>query len=381
MTTALALSYWNLNNPRTGGIRRVNHLLDTVGPNTILCQPGDPHPRFQTVSLGRNFGKRKLFINWGIFNFLWPRNAKLVRELVEKEKPAVIVLTSTWTYFPLRQYPDIPMVLDAHDINAIAIGERYGPKHPFTRLVRYWEAKVVQRANHVFACSELDREQFSHLYGVSTDKISVAPNGISVSDGPDTTEAMPLPPEHEKKLKGATVLLFVGGMGYQPNREAASLLNTAIMPELEKKAPGKYRLVVCGGNPPGPVHSSVIAAGWVEDRVFQGCLRRSNICLAPVETGSGTRNKILEYMAARKPVISTAKGAEGLLCTDGKDIVIADKDRFCDAIVKLANDSKKARDLADAGYQLVRDNYGWETSVKPVWRQALKRWLTSDENV
>ncbi len=40
--------------------------------------------------------------------------------------------------------------------------------------------------------------------------------------------------------------------------------------------------------------------------------------------GSGTRFKILEYMAMGKPVVSTAKGAEGIDYTNDENIIIED---------------------------------------------------------
>jgi len=378
MTTALVLSYWNLNDPRTGGLQRVNALLDAIGSGVTLCQPGDPHPQFNTVPLKLDLGRRKRIINWGMFNFFWPANSKLVHGLIEKEKPSVIVLTSTWAFAPLREHHDIPIVLDAHDVNAVAIGERYGVRHPFTTLVRRWEARVVQRANHVFACSDVDRAKFIELYGVPGEKVSVAPNGIDVPESIDEIESVPIPQEYEEKLKDSTALLFVGGMGYQPNRKAFDLLNSVIMPELERKYPGQYRLVICGGTPPGQIHPSIVVVGRVDDALLRGYLKRADMCLAPITTGSGTRLKILEYMAARRLVIATPKGAEGLACEHGKDIVIAEPDAFCDSIVELASDPDRARALAEMGYKLVSERYDWDVAAKPVWRDVLGRWLDVD---
>ena len=45
MARLLVLSYWNVNRPTTGGLRRVNALLEALGPDLILCQPAPAHPR------------------------------------------------------------------------------------------------------------------------------------------------------------------------------------------------------------------------------------------------------------------------------------------------------------------------------------------------
>ena len=42
----------------------------------------------------------------------------------------------------------------------------------------------------------------------------------------------------------------------------------------------------------------------------------------PMRSGSGTRLKIFEAMAAGKAVVSTPMGAEGLPVTNGEDILL-----------------------------------------------------------
>ena len=44
----------------------------------------------------------------------------------------------------------------------------------------------------------------------------------------------------------------------------------------------------------------------------------------PISSGSGMRIKIIEGMALGKVIISTTIGAEGINCTSGENIIIAD---------------------------------------------------------
>ncbi len=59
--------------------------------------------------------------------------------------------------------------------------------------------------------------------------------------------------------------------------------------------------------------------------------------IVPVIYGSGTRLKVIEAMAFRRPVVSTTAGAEGLPICGGNEFFQADRpDEFGDALLKIA---------------------------------------------
>jgi glycosyltransferase involved in cell wall biosynthesis len=59
--------------------------------------------------------------------------------------------------------------------------------------------------------------------------------------------------------------------------------------------------------------------------------------IVPVLYGSGTRLKVIEAMAYRRPVVSTSAGAEGLPICDGNEFFQADQpNEFAAALLKLA---------------------------------------------
>ena len=76
-------------------------------------------------------------------------------------------------------------------------------------------------------------------------------------------------------------------------------------------------------------------------------------------------------MGMRKPVVATPKGAEGIDCTNGKDIVIAEPEGFADAVRDLASEPGRALGIANAGFDLVKEHYDWDVAVKPVWRRII----------
>lgn len=372
----LVLSYWNLNQPSFGGARRIQALLDLLGPRVILCQPAPPHPTLRTWTFHPDLGRRKVGINWGLFNFMVPTTAAGLRRRLRQEHPALIVATSIWTYAPLRRLKQLPpVVLDAHDVLGNAIAERFGETHVFTRLVRTWERRTVRKMDHVFACSDHDRAQFIARYGVSKDRITTVPNGVDMevwrapagrkAAGPEAC----LDPALEAALGSARILFFMGKLDYQPNREALKFLAERLLPELESAGGKEFRLLVCGGPAPAvSPHPAMLFTGKVPDIVPY--VKRADICLAPIFTGSGTRLKILEYMAAGKPVVSTAKGAEGIAGTPGEHFEVVAASNFATAIRNLTDHPDRARQMGEAGRRLVAARYDWRV-VGEGWRNAL----------
>jgi glycosyltransferase involved in cell wall biosynthesis len=80
--------------------------------------------------------------------------------------------------------------------------------------------------------------------------------------------------------------------------------------------------------------------------------------VTPLFLGGGTRLKILESFACRRPVISTTIGAEGLAVAPEKDCLIADEpESFADACVRVLRDFDLAKRLGEGGYDFVRGSY------------------------
>jgi rhamnosyltransferase len=82
--------------------------------------------------------------------------------------------------------------------------------------------------------------------------------------------------------------------------------------------------------------------------------------VAPIRAGSGTRLKILEAFAAGLPVASTALGAEGIDCRDGRHLLIADEPAaFARAVGRLLDDGALGARLAGEAVALAAERYDW----------------------
>ncbi len=363
----LVLSYSNINQAASGGARRVGELLRSLEPNAVLIQPRTNHPSVPTRPFPLDLGQRKAGINWGIFNFFWRCNRRVVERALDQEKSRVVILTSIWNDQAVRRRGGLRMVLDAQNVEAVAIEERFGAWHPFTRMVERYERGVLAEVAKVLACSEADKAEFHRRYGLPPNKVEVIPNGVEISLGP--SKPGPIAPEIEQQLTGKKVLFFMGKLDYQPNRLALDFISEQMARQLDQAAPQRFVFLICGGPvPPAPFHPSMIFAGRVPD--IAPYLARADLCVAPIFSGSGTRLKILEYLAARKPVAATPKAAEGLACESGRQLLLAEPKDMAAAILRLADNPAEADQLARAGFEHVREHFDWK-QIRPRWRQAI----------
>lgn len=112
---------------------------------------------------------------------------------------------------------------------------------------------------------------------------------------------------------------------------------------------------------------NVLIMGYVDD--IKREILNSDLCIAPLEHGSGTRLKILEYFAMGKPVISTSKGAEGIEYTPRKDIIIEDDiHKYPQIIETLIDDEKEKGRLGRNAKTLIKDKYDWKIYEKPLFK-------------
>jgi polysaccharide biosynthesis protein PslH len=85
--------------------------------------------------------------------------------------------------------------------------------------------------------------------------------------------------------------------------------------------------------------------------------------VAPIFSGSGTRLKILEAMAAGIPIVATEKAAEGLSLKHGEDILFArNSGDFVRCISDLFSNSILAARLRERSAETVK-RFSWRTIV------------------
>jgi glycosyltransferase involved in cell wall biosynthesis len=254
----------------------------------------------------------------------------------------------------IKRFTQAPIVLRSHNLEFI-IWEKIarGTRNPFKRWyltylagkLREYELSAMNQVSGIAAISDEDRKRYLDL-GVRK-PICTIPFGVD----PDKYVASESEPE--------LALFHLGAMDWSPNMEGIRWFLNSIWPEIHEKFPS-LKLYLAGRNMPDEFleaqRKNVIVSGDVSDsRVF---MNSKSIMIVPLLSAGGIRVKIIEGMALGKLVISTSLGADGLNCTDGKHLFLADrKDQWISAIDQLLGDSDLRRRMADEAKAHVRENF------------------------
>ncbi len=284
-----------------------------------------------------------------------------------RDRPDIAVVESP-NLMGMHQYgEDVPLILDEHNVHWNLVKyemvndpffrtwlgrRRWLRRYLLPRLLKRsktFEIDSLRRADRVLVTSEVDRDALLAEVPELEGRIHVLPNCVDLDRVPTPTNT----PETRD-------IVFVGSFDYIPNQEAASYVFEMLAPALPE---AKFQLV--GSSPPPvPAHlKNVVTTGYVED--LQTVLNSAGLCIAPLEHGSGTRLKILTYLAAGKAVVATAKACEGLEVQDGVHLLIADDPQsFRLAISQTLADPGLRRRLGAAGRALVEEKYDWRAHVE-----------------
>jgi glycosyltransferase involved in cell wall biosynthesis len=158
------------------------------------------------------------------------------------------------------------------------------------------------------------------------------------------------------------VLVYHGTYSYAPNLEAINVMSMEILPRLDARGINVTVLAIGSKPPDFPLHAKVIFAGSVAD--LSQVLPAADLAVIPLLEGGGTRMKILDYFAAGVPVISTAKGIEGIPVTHGREaLILDDYDAICDAIEGLLASPERAEMMREAAARFV-EPLGWDSIAR-----------------
>jgi glycosyltransferase involved in cell wall biosynthesis len=99
-------------------------------------------------------------------------------------------------------------------------------------------------------------------------------------------------------------------------------------------------------------------------------LSASNVVLVPLDSGSGTRLKIVEAASNARPVVSTHIGAEGQSFVDGEEILLTEEvdEAFVAAVLRLLADPDLRQRLGKAARARVLAQYSWRAQVAKMER-------------
>jgi polysaccharide biosynthesis protein PslH len=233
-------------------------------------------------------------------------------------------------------------------------------------LLRRYEQKYCSKFSAIVVTTEEDKIQLQEFNSKS--HIAVIPNGVDFVTFPYRTTD-----PHGHKL------VFIGAMDNLANIDAVCFFANQVLPEMQKYYPDTTFDIV-GSRPTQEVlalqtQPGITVTGRVPSMVDY--LHKSTVCVVPMRTGFGIKNKTLEAMAAGVPVVASDRGLEGL-AIDGDNIPLAalranQTAEYVDAIKQLFEHPQLRAELSHNGRQLVETEFTWQIAGQRYEEVCIKK--------
>jgi glycosyltransferase involved in cell wall biosynthesis len=295
-------------------------------------------------------------------------------QMARQFRPDVIQAELLWTApaaLWLRRRTGRPVVLMQENVEFQKF-VRFGMTSPLLRAIKWLEGWACRSADRVVALSDVDRDFMTELYGVPREQFTLIPHGVD----PELFDRRPQGAAEARQAlgleAGTPLLTFVGKLDYLPNVRAVGHIAERIAPAVWQRYPeARFAIIGQGAETVAEYrHDGLLFTGFVDARAvvrpnLSDYLSASDVVLVPLDSGSGTRLKIVEAAANARPVVSTRIGVEGQSFVDGQEILLSDEvdQAFIDATLRLLDDPALGERLGQAARARVLAEYSWRSQV------------------
>lgn len=229
-------------------------------------------------------------------------NLELIASLVKKESIDIIQFDNLEPILlqgiRLSKLTGARLVSEMHYV-VRNLAEKLGANSSRVKEIKMMEEEVGKSIDHLISLSEEDGMLLEKYMKISSQNISVIPSGV------DCDEIRYFGPNFDEKN-----IIFLGNLYFQPNEDAVRRMRDLIYPELQRHG---FRFTIAGDYPPDLKKDC-----QAKDFNFIGTLSDLNylfkdatFALAPIDEGTGMRIKLLNYLAAGIPVLTTSAAIVG----------------------------------------------------------------------
>lgn len=285
----------------------------------------------------------------------------------------------------------LPIIYDAHTLVGSELRD-YGPQVCAGAkgfIGNFLDHRFARRADSVIAVTDSIKTEFLEAGSQPEEHIYVIPNGIEedfirraataraefVADKDDATATVPT------TGKLSPVFMFAGNTAaYQRidlMLEAFALvvqkLPDARLRILSGESIAEYRTLINSLGIANEVSLSVVMLDKLP-----GVLVQADALLNPRTRCAGIPQKLLNYMAAGRPVVSFAGSAR--IVTHRVDGLVVENENvqaYADAMLELVYNPELGKALAAAGLKLMQTRYCWRSAARKtlsVYRDTLARY-------
>lgn len=293
------------------------------------------------------------------------RLSENVGSLIDRKEYAAAVLWSG-TEFLAGELPAFPPAvadrIDCETLQSWRNRKHSGKLRDQLRGLRrgietaFYERRALRRMEGIAVTGPDDARWLRVITAHS--RIRVIPNGVTTIPHDD------LPGESDDPL-----VIFTGVLGYGPNVDAVTYFVREVWPWVRKRVP-RAEFRIAGRNPAPAVKMLSEEPGvsvYPDVPDLTAAIRRAWLAVAPMRSGSGIKNKVLEAWAAGRPVVLSELATNGLdlegepgeavrslVCGDGAEMI--------EAVVSLLENPARRRALGRMARTLAEERHSWEAA-------------------
>ncbi|GLB51560.1 glycosyltransferase WbuB [Neptunitalea chrysea] len=256
----------------------------------------------------------------------------------------------------------VKYVFDHHDINPELYIAKYDKKDFFYKLMLYFEKQTFKHAVASISTNESYKEIAVRRGGMSPDKVQI------VRSGPKLDRLKLQEPKNEFK-KGRKYL--IGYLGVIGEQEGIDLLLESIKQIVAKR--DDVQVAIVGGGSDLDILKKLSADmgladyvdfhGRVSDQLLVDILNTADVCVNPDKptemNNLSTMNKIMEYMALKKPIVQFDL-KEGKFSAQKASLYATDITDFASKIEYLLDNDEVRVEMGEYGYNRVVNELSWE---------------------
>ncbi len=286
-----------------------------------------------------------------------------------------------------RQDPDVFLSMDGHASLAVArrslcpqimVCHDIVWKHDRTavsalvqRFYEYYVPRYIRAVDLTVAVSRTTSKELTQ-YGLSSEPIPVAPNGVRSIFRPSSPEEIAA--AREKYTQSSPYYLFVGAL--HPRKNISRLIKAYdLLRSTDTTSSTKLVIVGQASWKTEEMRQTYEASPYQEDIIFTGYIDDAELvrvmgaalCLCYVSLQEGFGVPILEAMACDVPVITSNRSSMPEVAGDAALLVDPESITEINAAMKrIATDAALRAELIERGHGRM-DHYSWDRSAEIIW--------------
>jgi glycosyltransferase involved in cell wall biosynthesis len=281
--------------------------------------------------------------------------------------PDLIFLVALWFKIFGVKY-----VFDHHDINPELYIAKFNSRGFFYKMMILFERLTFATANFSIATNESYKEIAMRRGKMAENKIQV------IRSGPKLDRLKLLPPDNQFRKGRKYLVGYVGVIGEQ---EGIDLLLESVKIIVSVRSDIQFAIIGGGSDlekmkklcEKSGLGNFVDFYGRVPDDLMVAILNTADLCVNPDKptemNNLSTMNKIMEYMALKKPVVQYDL-KEGRFSAQEASLYArcGDTNDYADKIVQLIDDSDLRAKMGAFGYNRVLKELSWDFEKEKLLR-------------